>query len=316
MKAIALNEFGGIEVLKQIEAPDPHPEAGEVRIRIKAAGVNPVDAKIRKGYLQTRIPHQFPVIPGWDAAGVIDQVGAGVTSMKVGDEVYAYCRKPVVQYGTYAAYVVVPETSVAHKPVKASFEEAAAIPLAALTAWQCLFDAAGLQAGQTALIHAGAGGVGGFAVQLAKNRGARVISTGTVRNHAYIKLLGADEVVDYSVGDFREAVRNWCPAGVDVAYDTVGGEVQQRSADVVKKGGTLVSILAYENEEALKQKGIQTKYVFVSPNRGQLSELAALFDGGKLKVRLATTLPLEQAGEAHRIIETSRTVGKIVLKVS
>jgi len=316
MRVIALENFGGVEVLKKMDLPDPHPGPREVRIRVKAAGVNPVDAKIRKGYLQSRIPHQLPLIPGWDAAGVIDEVGAGVKSLSMGDDVFAYCRKPVVQFGTYADYVVVPETSVARKPVKASMVEAAAIPLAALTAWQSLFDAADLSSGQTALIHAGAGGVGGFAVQLAKIRGATVIATGSGRNHAYIRSLGADHVIDYTAEDFRAKVRQLCPGGVDVAYDTVGGDIQAKSAEVVRSGGVLVSILAYENEEAIKRLGIQTRYVFVSPDAHQLAELAGLFDGGKLKVNVAAALPLDQAAEAHRMIETGRTAGKIVLKIS
>jgi len=316
MRVIAFESFGGVEVLKKMDMPDPRPGPGEVRIRVAAAGVNPVDAKIRKGYLQSRIPHQFPLIPGWDAAGVIDEVGAGVSSLAKGDEVYAYCRKPVVQFGTYADYVVVPETSVARKPAKASMLEAAAIPLAALTAWQSLFDAAGLGAGQTVLIHAGAGGVGGYAIQLAKVRGAKVIATGSGRNHAYIKSLGADHVIDYTLEDFRIKVRQLCPGGVDVAYDTVGGDIQSKSADVIRKGGVLVSILAYENEESIKQRGIQTRYVFVSPNALQLSELAALYDSGKLRVKIASEWPLDRAAEAHRLIETGHTTGKIVLKIS
>lgn len=315
MKAILFTHYGDLDVLKYGEMPDPHPGPGEVRIHVRAAGVNPVDFKIRKGYLKERMPNQLPIIPGWDAAGVIDMVGKGVSSLAKGDEVYAYCRKPVIQFGTYAEYVVVPETFVALKPKKASFEEAASIPLAALTAWQSLFDAAGLKAGQSVLIHAGAGGVGGFAIQLAKNAGARVIATGSAKNHAYIRSLGADHVIDYTVGDFRTAVKSLYPDGVDVVYDTVGGEVQVRSGDVIRPGGTIVSILAYDDEEALKRRGIQTKYVFVSPNRDQLRALAGLYDEGKLTTHLAKVYPLSHAAEAHRQIETSHTAGKLVLTV-
>lgn len=315
MKAIILEQYGEADVLKLADLPDPHAGPGEVRIRIRAAGVNPVDFKIRKGYLKDRIPNQFPLIPGWDAAGVIDETGEGVTSLKAGDEVFAYCRKPVIQFGTYAEFVVVPETFVARKPARASFEQGASIPLAALTAWQSLFDAANLREGQTALIHAGAGGVGGFAIQLARDVGARVIATGSARNHAFMRSLGAHEVIDYTSVDFRDAVRRQCPDGVDVAFDTVGGEVQVASAEVVRPGGTLVSILAYADEAALQRRGIQTRYVFVSPNREQLGELAARFDAGRLTTHLAGVFPLAQAAAAHRQMETGHTAGKLVLTV-
>lgn len=313
MKAILFDDFGDVDVLKLREISDPHPGPGEVRIRVHAAGVNPVDYKIRKGYLKGRLLNELPIIPGWDAAGVIDEIGAGVTSAKIGDVVYAYCRKPVIQFGTYAEYVVVPETSVANMPRKATFAEAASIPLAALTAWQSLFDAAQLKAGQTVLIHAGAGGVGGFAVQLAKNAGAYVIATASAKNHVYVRDLGADEVIDYTQIDFREIMNAGHPGGVDVVFDTVGGDVQKRSADVIKPGGVLVSILAYEDEEAIKARGILTRYVFVAPNRDQLRELAVLFDAGRFKTHLAAVFPLDQAAEAHRRIETGHTVGKLVL---
>lgn len=316
MKAVVLQAFGEVDGLKVGEVADPHAGAGEVRIRIRAAGVNPVDFKIRKGLLQGRLPHEMPIIPGWDAAGVIDEVGEGVANWQVGDEVYAYCRKPVIQFGCYAEYVVVPESFVAAKPTKASFAQAASIPLAALTAWQSLYDAAGLKEGQTVLIHAGAGGVGGFAIQLAKLRGAHVITTASAVNHDYVRELGADEVIDYNSIDFREAVKAVHPEGVDVVYDTVGGEVQVKSADVIKPGGTMVSILAYVDEAAIQAKGIHTRYVFVSPNGDQLRELAKLFDAGQFKTRIAAELPLAEADEAHRRMETGHTAGKMVLTVA
>lgn len=313
MKAVFFSEFGGIEVLRSGEVADPHPGAGEVRICIRTAGVNPVDFKIRKGLLQGRLPHEMPIIPGWDAAGVIDEVGEGVTACKAGDEVFAYCRKPVIQFGCYAEYVVVPADFVAAKPKNASFSQAASIPLAALTAWQSLYDAAELKAGQTVLIHAGAGGVGGFAIQLAKLRGAHVITTASAANHAYVRELGADEVIDYHSMDFREAVKAVHPDGVDAVYDTLGGEVQVKSADVIKPGGIMVSILAYVDEPAIQAKGIQTRYVFVSPNSSQLRELATLFDAGKFTTRIAAEFSLAEAAEAHRRIESGHTAGKLVL---
>jgi NADPH:quinone reductase len=315
MKAVYFSAYGGRDVLTLGNIPDPNPGPGEVLIRIHAAGVNPVDVKIRDGLVQKRIPHQFPVIPGWDASGVIDSVGAGVTLHKVGDPVYAYCRKPVVQFGTYAELITLPESQVAPKPQRMSFEEAASVPLAALTAWQCLFDVAGLTKGQTVLIHAGAGGVGGFAIQLAKYAGAFVIATASRRNHDYLRTLGVDAAIDYTQVDFRDAVLAAHPKGVDVAFDTVGGDVQVKSADVVRKDGVLVSILAYENEAALQAKGIQTKYHFVAPSRDQLIQLGELVDAGKFSSRIITSFPLAEAAKAHELIEGRHVTGKIVLRI-
>jgi NADPH2:quinone reductase len=314
MKAIGIWNFGGREQLQLIEVPKPAAAPDEVLIRIRGVGVNPVDVKIREGLVKTRIPHQFPVILGWDAAGVAEDVGEQCRRIKPGDEVFAYCRKPIVQWGTYTEYVAVPESSVALKPRGLSFEEAASIPLSGLTAYQSLFDVADVKAGQTVLIHAAAGGVGGFGVQLARSRGARVIATASAANHDYVRGLGADGVVDYTKGDFRDAVRLLVPAGVDVAFDTVGGDVQTRSADVVKPGGILVSLLAYPDEAALKAKGIRTAYHFVVPSSAQLDAMAELAQRGKFRTHLAAVLPLEQAARAHELIEARHTRGKIVLR--
>lgn len=315
MKAVAINGYGGPERLVLMDLPKPEPVAGEILVRVYSAGVNPVDTKIRMGLLKNRIPNQFPLIPGWDAAGVVESVGPGVHRFKPGDEVYAYCRKPIIQHGTYAEYIALAESVVALKPVNLSFEESAAIPLAGLTAWQSLFDVAGLRAGQTVLVHAASGGVGGFAVQLARDRGAKVIATCSAGNADHVKKLGADHVIDYTAQDFREGVRHAVPGGVDVAFDTVGGDVQTRSADCVRPGGILVAILAFTNEEDIKVKGVIPRYHFVAPNAAQLEELAEMAEGERLKVHLAAVLPLEQAAKAHELIETRRTVGKIVLRV-
>ena len=315
MRAMVIDQFGGRDELHRAEVPPPVPGKREVLIRVHAAGVNPVDWKIREGLLRTRMPHQFPIIPGWDVAGVIESAGPGARRFAPGDAVYAYARKPIIKDGTYAEFVVVPETSVARKPANLDFAEAAAVPLAALTAWQSLFDAAGLKRGQTALIHAAAGGVGGFAVQLARWKGARVIATASAANHDYVRSLGAHRVVDYRTDDVAAAVRDFAPDGVDVAYDTVGGEVQQRSAAMVRSGGVLVSILAFVDAEAVRARGVEPKYVFVAPSAPQLARLAGLIERGRLKVTLAARLPLEEAARAHEMIETGHTRGKIVLTV-
>ena len=316
MKAIYFTTYGEPDVLQYGSLPDPAPGPGEVRIRVRAAGVNPVDTKVRRGLVQSRIPHVLPIVPGWDAAGEIDAVGSGVTRWKPGQAVYAYARKPVVQWGAYAEYLVLPETQVAAKPASLDWNEAASVPLAALTAWQSLFDTAGLERGQRVLIHAGAGGVGGFAIQLAKHAGCWVAATASAANRDYVRSLGADEVIDYTAVDFRPAVRSMLPVGVDVAYDTVGGDVQDRSAEVVRPGGVLVSILAFRDREAIEARGVSARYLFVSPNVEQLDKLAALFERGALRTRVSRVWPLEQAIEAHRQIQTGHTAGKLVLSIA
>ncbi len=316
MRAILLHQFGGREQLQLAEVPVPVPGRRDVLIRVRAAGVNPVDVKIREGLLRARLPHQFPIMLGWDVAGVVESIGPGVRRFQPGDAVYAYARKALVKEGAYAEFIVLPERNVAFKPARLDFAEAAALPLAALTAWQSLFDAARLRRGQTILIHAAAGGVGGFAVQLARWKGARVVATASAGHHAYVRGLGAQHVVDYTREDFVGAVRRLAPEGLDVVFDTVGGEVQQRSAEVLVPGGVLVSLLAFTNEAALRERGVDARYVFVAPHAGQLKRLAALVDRGKLTVTLAARLPLAEAAEAHARIETRHTCGKIVLDVA
>ena len=314
MRAIGISDFGGRDKLQLLDLPVPRPGYGEILVRVRAAGVNPVDYKIREGLLKTRLPHLFPVVLGLDAAGTVEACGPSAKWFAKGAEIYAYCRKPIIHLGTYAEYVTIPENYASPKPPSLSFEEAATLPLAALTAWQCLFDSAQLQPGQTVLIHAAAGGVGGFAAQLARERGARVIGTAGARNLDYVRGLGAHEAIDYAAGDFREAVRQLCPEGVDVAFDTVGGDVQARSADVVRPGGTLVSILALQDERALAARGIQVKYVFVVPNSSQLTELTRRVEAGRLRTTMAAVLPLDQAAKAHELIETRHVRGKIALR--
>jgi NADPH2:quinone reductase len=316
MRAITINKFGGIENLALAEVPIPEPGDKEVLIRVKAAGVNPVDCKIREGKLAMRLPHRFPLIPGWDAAGVVTAAGPGVTRFKPGDEVFAYCRKPVVQYGAYADYIVLPELSVAGKPRSLSFEEAASIPLAALTAYQSLFEALNLHNGETILIQAAAGGVGGFAVQLAALQGASVVGTARGVNHDYVLNLGAERVIDYTVNEIGSVITAGFPDGIDAVIDTIGGEATFAVMDVLKRNGRMVSITTPKSaliEEMVKEKNIRYEYVFVRPEAGQLEKLASLIDAGKIRTHLSTVLPLEDAAEAHRLMESGHTKGKIVL---
>lgn len=315
MRAMAITEFGGGGTLQLMDLPEPRPGPGEILIRVKAAGVNPVDWKIREGMLKGRLPHEFPLIPGWDAAGIVSKNGVGADLFAEGDEVYAYCRKPIVRGGTYAEYVTVPQTSAALKPKNMSFEEAATVPLAALTAYQGLFDAAKLQQNETVLIHAAAGGVGSFAVQLAKDRGARVLGTASPRNHAYVKSLGCDVPVDYARGDFRETVRQAAPQHIDVVFDCVGGGVLTASVDVLREGGRVVSIIDPGEVEKLKLKGVSAHYVFVSPNHEELSALTRCIEEGRLRTHVSARFRLEEAGKAQALSETRHIHGKIVLTI-
>jgi NADPH:quinone reductase-like Zn-dependent oxidoreductase len=313
MKAIAINEFGGRDTLQLLDLPMPEIKPGEILVKVKAAGVNPVDWKIREGYIKDLFPYEFPIILGWDAAGIVEQAGPEVTRFKQGDEIFAYCRKPMVQGGAYAEYIVLEEEHAAIKPKNISFEEAASIPLAALTAYQSLFDAAKINSGETVLIHAAAGGVGGFGVQLARDRGAVVWGTASGRNKEYVLDLGATQVVDYNHVDFRNSVRSECPDGVDVVFDCVGGEVLEKSADIVKKGGRLISIV--DDPTGLARKDIDKQFVFVAPNSTQLTELARMVEQGRLKTHLSQVFSFgpDEARRAHELSESSSTRGKMVL---
>jgi len=313
MKAIAINEFGGRDKLQFMDLPMPEIKPGEILVKVKTAGVNPVDWKIREGYIKDLFPYEFPIILGWDAAGIVEQAGEEVTRFTEGDEIFAYCRKPMVQGGAYAEYIVLEEEHAAIKPKNTSFEEAASIPLAALTAYQSLFDAAKLQSGETVLIHAAAGGVGGFGVQLARDHGAVVWGTASARNKVYVQDLGATQVVDYNQVDFCDSVRSEYPDGVDVVFDCVGGEVLQKSTDIIKKGGRLISIV--DDPTGLARRDIHKEFVFVAPNSTQLTELAGMVEQGRIKTSLSQVFPfgVEEARRAHELSESGRTRGKMVL---
>lgn len=307
MKAARIHKYGGPEVLVYEDAPRPKPSRGEVLIRVHAAGVNPVDWKAREGYLKQRHP-SLPLILGWDVSGVVQATGAGVAGLKKGDEVYALAD--IARDGAYAEYIVIRESEVALKPKSIDHIHAAAIPLAALTAWQVLFDAAQLKSGQTVLIHGAAGGVGSFAVQLAKWRGAHIIGTASRVNQDFLRNLGADETIDYTGTRFEDVVHD-----VDVVLDALGGDTQKRSWKVLKKGGMLVSIVSRPSPEEAIAHGVLQAYVFVQPNVEQLTEIAKLVDSGKLRPVVETVLPLAEARRAHELSQTGHTRGKIVLRV-
>src|SRR5512139_1006389 len=229
VRAMVIEAFGGPERLKAAEVPTPVAGDEEVLIALACTSVNPVDWKIGEGMLADMFPHSFPLIPGWDAAGTVSAVGRNADRFKTGDKVFAYCRKPQIQFGTYCEYVAVHESAVALMPGNLGFAEAATVPLTGLTAWQSLFDTAKLSGGEKILIHAGSGGVGSLAIQLAKHAGATVYTTARAVNHDYVRSLGADVAIDYAKENFVDVLRKREPGGIDVVYDTIGGHVQQRS---------------------------------------------------------------------------------------
>jgi NADPH:quinone reductase-like Zn-dependent oxidoreductase len=308
MKAIRIHSFGGPEVLKSEEAPMPEPKADEVLIKIYASGVNPVDWKIREGMSKERFPTNFPLIPGWDVSGVVERMGEDVTNFKRGDEVYS--RPDLTKNGTYAEYVAVKASQVALKPKTIDHVHAAAVPLAGLTAWQGLFDHGKLKAGERVLIQAASGGVGSFAVQFAKWKGAYVIGTTSGKNIEFVKSLGADEVIDYEKEKFEDRVKN-----VDLVFDTQGGEIQRRSFHVLKAGGRLITTVKPESNDESKSKHIQVDGYMAESFPEDLHQIAGLIDLGKIKPIIGKVLPLEQAAEAQRLSKEGHTRGKIVLEV-
>ncbi len=303
MKAVRVHQYGP-QGLTLDEIPQPVPGSGQVLIRVRAAGVNPIDWKIRGGYMKDVMPLQLPVTIGFDFSGEIESLGPGVTQFKQGDPVFGTAM------GTFAEYVVTGLREVAPKPTSLDHAHAASIPVAAKTAWQALFDVGGLTAGGTVLIHGAAGSVGSFAVQLAKAKGVRVYGTASGRNQAYLKELGVDVPIDYQTTKFEDVAR-----GVDVVLDTQGGETQQRSFAVLKKGGTLVSIVQPPSQEVAAKYGVKATFYSSQPNIEQLTEIAQLVEAGKLKTSVEAVLPLEDAGRALDMSQAGHARGKIVLTV-
>jgi NADPH:quinone reductase-like Zn-dependent oxidoreductase len=313
MKACFIEGFGGRDKLKVADLPKPQAAEGEVLVRIHAAGVNPVDWKIREGWLKDLFPHRFPVILGWDMAGTVEAVGPAAGRFKPGDQVYAYARLPEIHKGTYAEYIALPESHLAFKPENLSMAEAASIPLAALTAYQAL-EAGGLQKGQSVFILGASGGVGSSAVQLAAIKGARVIGLAGGRNHDYIKSLGAKEAIDYERGDFIQSLGELLPAGADLVLDFRGGDTLARGLLCVRPGGRIVSIVEMVDAEDLKKRDVRFDYVFVEPSAKQLDELRGLAESGRFRATISHTYNLDEASQAHAQMETGHTRGKIVLQ--
>lgn len=311
MRAVSTLEFGGLEKLRLAELPRPKPGRGEILVRSVAAAVNPVDWKIVSGAMRDRLPHRFPLVPGWDVAGIVEEIGEGSSRFRKGDKVWAYARKGVVQWGTFAEYVAVPDASAAAIPPRLLFEEAASVPLAALTAHQALARA-GVRAGASVLVHAAAGGVGHFAVQLAKNLGARVLGTAGTANQPMVLGLGADGAIDYTREDFREAVRRLEPGGVDAVLDCVGGETLARSFEIVKSTGRIVSLVE-PGVAPPAGSAVRAEYCFVEPSGEQLEFLATLFPRGKLRTHVSRIRPLGEAAAALEESRAGHVCGKLVL---
>ncbi|MBD2096486.1 NADP-dependent oxidoreductase [Trichocoleus sp. FACHB-591] len=309
MKAVRIYAYGGPEVLTYEDVSVPAIAEDDVLIRVHAAAINPVDWKVREGYLQGFIDYDLPLTLGWDVSGVVEAVAENVTTFKPGDEVYS--RPDIKRDGAYAEYIAVKASEVAFKPKTVEHIHAAAVPLAGITAWHCLFESAGLSAGQRVLIHAAAGGVGSYAVQFARWKGAHVIGTASARNQDFLFQLGADEIIDYQTTQFEDVVEP-----VDVVFDTVGGEVQERSWQVVKPGGILVSVVSPPPEEKAAAHQCRSAYVFIQPRADWLTEIAQLIDSGQVKPIVETVLPLSQAVVAHKLSEGGHTRGKIVLQVA
>jgi NADPH:quinone reductase-like Zn-dependent oxidoreductase len=307
MKAIVVHEYGGPEVLKYEDVPRPEPKEDQVLVRVIAAGVNPVDALIRSGKYAKFFGTTLPLIPGYDIAGIVEKTGAKITELKTGDPIYAY----VLWGGGYAEYAVATEAEASLKPKSLTYKDAAAVPLAALTAWQALIDTAKLSAGQTVLIHGGSGGVGSFAIQIAKARGAKVIATASTPNQDLLKQLGADIAIDYTKTKFEDVAKD-----VDVVLDSVGKDTLARSYGVVKKGGFIATLVAQPDQAELDKHGIRGASISVKPNANELAKITKLIEEKKIKPVVSQVLPLTEAVKAQEQAATHHTRGKIVLKVA
>jgi NADPH:quinone reductase-like Zn-dependent oxidoreductase len=307
MKAIMVRQYGGPEVLKLEEVPRPEPKENEVLIRVIAAGVNPVDAGIRSGHYSKYFGPKPPFIPGSDVAGMIEE--SKIDKYKRGDALYGYLD--LDRGGGYAEYTIAKDREISAKPQSLSFAEASGVPIVALTAWQALIDTAKLSAGQTVLIHGGSGGVGSFAIQIAKAKGARVYATASTPNQDFLKQLGADVAIDYTKQKFEDIAKD-----VDAVLESVGGETLTRSYGVVKKGGIIVSLVGPPNQAELDKRGIRGVALGVEPNSRELAEIGKLIDDKKLKVIVSQTFPLAEAAKAQEQVATGHTRGKIVLKVA
>jgi alcohol dehydrogenase len=313
MKAVQMKGYGSSDEVIEINenAPAPNdPSAGKVLVKIKAAAINPVDWKIREGYMQQMIPLQFPSPLGMDFSGVIEKVGQGVSQFRQGDEVYGQASIMSGGSGAFAEMALANPDSIAHKPKSLSHPEAAGLPLVGVSAWLALVETINLQKSQKILIHGGAGGIGSVAIQLAKHLGAYVATTVSTNDKQFAKELGADEIIDYKTQTFEELIRDY-----DAAFDTVGGETYGRSFKVLKRGGIIVSMLEQPNQELMKQFGVKAIFQFTPVNRDRLTKLAQWVDQNNIRVNVDKTFPLEEAGKALDYQRDVHPRGKVVLAI-
>jgi len=309
MKAVVVNEYGGPDVLKYQDAPKPEPKNDEILVRVIAAAVNPVDTYVRQGKLSRGGQTHGPIIIGYDISGVVEKAGLDAKRFKAGDQVYSYLSVP--RGGGYAEFAVAKESETALKPKNINFVEAAAVPLAATTAWQALIDTAKIEKGQTVLIHGGSGGVGSFAIQIAKARGAKVIATASTAHQELLKQLGVDQAIDYTTTKFEDMAKD-----VDVVLNCVRADALGRSYGVVKTGGIIVSITDEPDQNECAKHGIRGTRMGAHPDSKVLEELTKLIEAGKMKPIVSQTFPLAEANKAQEQVETHHTLGKIVLKVT
>jgi NADPH:quinone reductase-like Zn-dependent oxidoreductase len=307
VRGVAYDRFGDEDVLSvRDDLPEPPVGPDTVLVRTRAAGVNPVDLGIRGGHLAGAYPHHFPIIPGWDLAGVVERVGPAVVDFAPGDEVFGYLRRDDVQWGTAAEFVPAPQRCLAAKPESLSFAEAGALPLAGLTAYQALTEVLDVGEGDRVLVHRASGGVGFFAVQIAVALGAHVIGTASPRNHGFLRDAGAAEVLDYSAGPISGQLTE----PVDAVLDLVGGDTLADAPKQVRDPARIASVV---DPGVL---GLGGRYLFVRPDSHDLEELGRMADAGQLRVRIAKAFPLEQTADAQRLVAGGHVRGKVVVTVA
>ena len=309
MKAIRIHAYGGPELMQLEDAPVPICGAGDLLVRVVAAGVNPIDWKMRSGSMAAQLPKTFPITLGSDAAGIVTAMGGEVSGFELGDEVFFYAE--FGRGGTYAEYVAVEAGQVAKKPLTVSFSTAAALPIPGQAAWTSLIDTAKIGRGQRVLIHGGAGALGTIAVQLAKEFGAHVIATASGRGVALVKSLGADEVIDYRSQRFEQVAHD-----IDIVLDTLGGPTQEASWATMRKGGILVSTAMPPSPERAAEAGMRAAFVFTPPRGAVLAQLAERVDDGRLRIIVGQEFELAEAARAHRLGESGKARGKMILHVA
>jgi alcohol dehydrogenase len=311
MKAAQIKKYGGSEVVDiNNNEPKPAVSEGHLLIEVHAAGINPVDWKIREGYMAQMIPLKFPATLGGDFSGVVVDVGSGVSGFKKGDEAYGQAGALRGGSGSFAEFVLADVKVIAPKPKNIDHVEAAALPLTGVSAWQALVDHIGLSRGKRILIHGGAGGIGTMAIQIAKYLGAHVATTVSAKDMQYVRELGADEAIDYKNQSFQDLLNNF-----DAVFDTVGGDTYEKSFKVLRKGGVIVSMLEKPNQKLMKQYGVNAIGQFTQVNSERLSRVAELAEKGIIKVHIDKIFPIERAGEALEYQQTGHPSGKVVLKI-